>query len=48
MHDLIESSNNETEDDGIDGAQDTQNKESNTDADADSSVFFDSLGLSKV
>jgi hypothetical protein len=47
MHGLIESSHNETEDNGIDGAQDAQNKESDTDADAASSVFFASLGLSK-
>jgi hypothetical protein len=36
-----------TEDDSIDSAQDAQNKESDTDADAASSVFFESLGLSK-
>jgi hypothetical protein len=47
MHNLIELSDNKTEDDGIDGAQDAQNKESDTDADAASSVFFVSLGLSK-
>jgi hypothetical protein len=47
MHDFIELSNNKMEDDGIDGAQDAQNKESDTNADAASSVFFASLGLSK-
>jgi hypothetical protein len=47
MHDLIESSKNEMEDDGINGTKDAQNKESDTDTDAASSVFFASLGLSK-
>ncbi len=47
MHELIESSNNKMEDDSIDGTEDAQNKESDTDADAASSVFFASLGLSK-
>jgi hypothetical protein len=47
MHDLIESSNNEMEDDGVDGTQDAQNIEFDTDTDAASSVFFTSLGLSK-
>jgi hypothetical protein len=47
MHDLIELRNNKMEDDGIDGTQDAQNKESDTDTDAASSVFFASLGLSK-
>jgi hypothetical protein len=47
MHDLVELSNNKAKDDGNDGAQDAQNKEWGTDADAASSVFFVSLGLSK-
>jgi hypothetical protein len=47
MHDLIELSNNDAKDDGIDNAQDAQNKESDTYADAASSVFFASLWLSK-
>jgi hypothetical protein len=47
MHGLIESSHNETEDNGIDGAQDAQNKESDTNANDASSVYVASLGLSK-
>jgi hypothetical protein len=39
MHDLIKSSNNKMEDDGVDGTQDAQNKESDTNTNAASSFI---------